>query len=354
MDMAPQSTWKLADRKSSILKHHAAKFYLLSFIVLLSCPERASGQYAYIIGRNITVIDTKWNVAVSTIALDFLASDIVVSPTAAKAYLYDGGHDANYAFVEMNLATTSIVRRWHLKGWVAAMTVTPDGKRVYAAAGGRISIFDTERNNLSFEEIPNLDAEFLAVSPDGRRLYLVGDGWPNSKVTVVSTENYSVVATIGVGKSAAGITVASDGRKAYVANGDDDTISVVDIVSDTISATIPVGAGPRGVALTPDDKKLYVTCSPRLPAERPGADFPDSEVAVIDTARGIVSANINFTDNRPVGVMVTPDGREVYVVNENRGTVSVINVSSDEVIATIRVGDQPRSITNFIGPGPRR
>ena len=46
----------------------------------------------------------------------------------------------------------------------------------------------------------------------------------------------------------------------------------------------------------------------------------------------------------PVGVAVTADGSTSYVVNRDSGTVSVIKVATNAVVATIAVGGKPRAV----------
>jgi YVTN family beta-propeller protein len=43
-------------------------------------------------------------------------------------------------------------------------------------------------------------------------------------------------------------------------------------------------------------------------------------------------------------VAITPDGTSAYVTNENSNSVSVIDTTSNEVVATIAVGGQPRGV----------
>src|SRR5215813_91171 len=47
--------------------------------------------------------------------------------------------------------------------------------------------------------------------------------------------------------------------RAYVTNGADNTVSVIDTGANSVVATTPVGAGPTGVAVTPDGTRVYVT-----------------------------------------------------------------------------------------------
>ena len=45
---------------------------------------------------------------------------------------------------------------------------------------------------------------------------------------------------------------------AYVSNEYDDTVTVVDTATDKVVATIEVGDRPRGIGLSPEGKKLYL------------------------------------------------------------------------------------------------
>jgi YVTN family beta-propeller protein len=82
---------------------------------------------------------------------------------------------------------------------------------------------------------------------------------------------------IPVGKSPFGVAVTPDGSKVYVANEDDNTVSVIDAATNTVVGTIPVGTIPQGVAVTPDGSKVYV------------ANLIDNTMSVIATATNTVS-----------------------------------------------------------------
>jgi YVTN family beta-propeller protein len=48
-------------------------------------------------------------------------------------------------------------------------------------------------------------------------------------------------------------------QNAYIANGDDNTVSVISTATNTvIGSPISVGIAPTGVAVTPDGSKVYV------------------------------------------------------------------------------------------------
>jgi YVTN family beta-propeller protein len=77
-------------------------------------------------------------------------------------------------------------------------------------------------------------------------------------VSVINTATNSVTATITVRQGPVGVAVSPDGRKVYVANGGSGTVSVIDTATNAVTAEITVGVEPSGVAVSPDGSKLYV------------------------------------------------------------------------------------------------
>ena len=50
-------------------------------------------------------------------------------------------------------------------------------------------------------------------------------------------------------------------------------------------------------------------------------------------------------------MVVSADGLRVYVANTNADSVSVINTATNKVVATVKVGDQPRALAVSTAPG---
>jgi YVTN family beta-propeller protein len=141
------------------------------------------------------------------------------------------------------------------------------------------------------------------------------------------------VAALAVPIVPAQATCRAAGPEAYVSNSAQGTVSVINNCAQVI-ATIPVGNHPNGLAVTPDGKKVYVG--------------DNQGVSVIDTATNMVATTIGLPDGQTAsGVAVSPDGSTVYAAGlsaANIGIVSIIITATDMVATTIEVGNDPEGV----------
>jgi len=133
------------------------------------------------------------------------------------------------------------------------------------------------------------------------------------------------VISITVGPSPLGVAVSDDA--VYVANMDDDTMSLLDLGTGAVQTTVPVEGRPRRVAAAADDG-VWVT----LPET--------SEVAKVNQD-GVGQRLPVGAD--PIGVAEGLDS--AWIVNGGSTTVSRIGATSQELEATITdVGADPRQV----------
>jgi YVTN family beta-propeller protein len=130
------------------------------------------------------------------------------------------------------------------------------------------------------------------------------------------------------------LALTADGSAVWSVNPDSDSVSVFEVAGDRNRklAEIPVGDEPRCVAITPDDKTVYVT------------NALSGTVSVINVASGKVRATI-AVGAEPTGCALTLDGSKLYVANLSSNSVSVISTGNDKLVRTIEnVGARPRAL----------
>ncbi|MBO2454556.1 hypothetical protein J4573_46235 [Actinomadura barringtoniae] len=165
-----------------------------------------------------------------------------------------------------------------------------------------------------------------------------------------------------------------DGAKAYVSNKEAPFVSVVDLASCEVVGRIPVPSS-EGLAMTPDGRRVFVA-SPMFGRE-PGPG--DLGIRVIDTAAGevvqvlevggqvipvhvtadgtLLAAEVAHDGGRvnvyepdslalrgsvdvgvfPLTLHSSPDGSRAYAANGGSGTVSVVDLKTLRVTATMNV-----------------
>ncbi len=203
------------------------------------------------------------------------------------------------------------------------------------ANSNNVSVIDTATNSVVATVPLGFSPAGVAVTPDGKHVYVTD----SAGVAVIDTATNLLVATVPVGNSPHGVAITPDGNHAYVANGGSNTVSVIDTATNMevgLPIPIPVGTQPANVAVTPDGKRAYVT--------NRGA-FPNVQgtVSVIDTASNAVVATVmNLATPAGVasGVAITPDGKDAYVtvdqfVADSQGAVLVIDTASNTVVASV-------------------
>ena len=67
----------------------------------------------------------------------------------------------------------------------------------------------------------------------------------------------NVVSSIGVGLDPLGVAVNPTTNRVYVANGNSNTVSVIDGATNTLVATVPVQSAPETLAVNPSTNRIY-------------------------------------------------------------------------------------------------
>jgi DNA-binding beta-propeller fold protein YncE len=221
-----------------------------------------------------------------------------------------------------------------------------------------------------------------ALSPDGRFYWSVSSGYGLNDVHVMNVATGEVTQVLPLPGGYGAMVFAPDGLHAYVSGepvgnsvkpagptlGDDgDVIHVYSIepMSGTATEQTPInlpstfgGSGrlhdvppslslpsfPIGIAITPDQSILVVALN--------NAD----QAAIINLASG--SASTVAVGGYPYAAAIDPSGLFAYISNAYDGTLSKIDISSGQVVATIHGLGGPAGDSNsqpqFILPDPKR
>ena len=220
------------------------------------------------------------------------------------------------------------------------------------------------------------NAALLVVAPaqsqpaGGYQIFVSNE--KSGTLTVISGADFKVTATIPVGKRPRGIQASPDGKTVYVAlsgtpiepppkldaNGnpillknqtdDDDKaksdktadgIGLVDVAHKKFLRKIPAGSDPEQFCLSPDGRRIYI------------ANEDVGAATILDATSGKVVTFVPVS-REPEGVGVSPDGKFFYVTCETAGDVFAIDAQTFKVISHLEVHPRPRSVA-FLPDGSR-
>jgi YVTN family beta-propeller protein len=190
-----------------------------------------------------------------------------------------------------------------------ALTVRGDGTYGFVAslATNQVMGMSAESDETELTRLGG-DTQTLvqfARTPDGATLIAGGQSTGQLLLFDASeAPSLSVTDTLQVGKQPWHPVITDDGATAYVPNKQSHSISVVDLDKPAVTATIE-GEGlaqPHGAALSPDGRYLFVSNNNRKGTYSPTGDNPEAgTVTVIDTRTHEISKVIEV-GTYPTGV----------------------------------------------------
>lgn len=129
--------------------------------------------------------------------------------------------------------------------------VSPDGKELWVGNShdGTVSIIDiAARKVRQVLDVHTMMSNRLKFTVDGREVLISDLG--TGELIVLDTGSRQELKRISLGHGAAGIALAPDGSRAFIAVSRDDYVAVLDLKTLTLTGRIPTGAWPDGVAWT--------------------------------------------------------------------------------------------------------
>jgi autotransporter-associated beta strand protein/YVTN family beta-propeller protein len=349
--------------------------WLLTALIGIGTSHLCEAQIevdAYItdpLSGKVFVFNTATNTSVGApILAGSLPIGVAVSPDGRYTYVTNND---NSTLSIIDTVTHVVVGSTNVGTGPIGVAVTPNGKYVYVTSpgpimnnngfvGNTVSVINAATNALVGSITVGTGPIGIALTPDGKFAYVGNNG--SDVVSVINTAANTVVSSIaippvslGSTNQPIGVALTPDGRYAYVANNGSNSVSVINTATNKLVLSIPLPTGstsPAGVAITPNGQYVYVANMNNQNGSTTGT------VSVIQTSTNTVLAPIPV-GNSPIGVAITPDGKFVYVANSNLnnggngpsvGVVSVISTTTNTVVASIPVGTNPFSFGLFIGP----
>jgi YVTN family beta-propeller protein len=291
-------------------------------------------------GDDVTVIDPATMKVVGSIKVGANPHGIVASPDRRTLYISVEGTDE---LVAVDAATNQVKARTKVGRAPNEVSITLDGRKVFVPLRneGAIDVVDTTTMKVVDRMKAPAWPHNTYVSADGRRLYL--GTMAGSRITIYDTATHKQLREIAPGDWVRPIALRRDESLAYVALSKLHGFAVVDLKEGKTIRRVELPALPpgteippydtltHGLALTPDERELYVTSMAGKAVY--AFSVPElKQVGKIDVGK------------YPNWITISPDGKQVWVSNQLDDTVSAIDARTKTVVATIRVGHEPKRL----------
>jgi YVTN family beta-propeller protein len=352
----------------------------LSPLEMVSSPD---GRLLYVVCQEsdeVRVVDVQSSKVMGSVQVGRMPRGIVLSPDGRRLYITNAWSDTVSV---IDTATLQVLQTLPTGSEPSGVVSDKDGTALYVAnrLSGDVSVIDLKSGQETKRLLAGRGASYLALSPDGKWIYCTHiypnagafRSQPNSEITVIDTERQVVVERKPL-HNVAGmfhIALSADGRLGVAAQlrpknliplahvehgwafGDsltlfgDDVGGTVQVAIDELDRYYSL---PWGVAIAPDKSKIFLTTA------------GSQSVTVIDVPRLLntvrtrrqpfvndLSASADYVQARipvghnPRGVLLSPDGKRLYVANRLDDNIAVIDTTSDKVVSTIDLGG-PRNV----------
>jgi DNA-binding beta-propeller fold protein YncE len=216
--------------------------------------------------------------------------------------------------------------------------------RLYLSTPQRVAAFDLATERLVWNRTYEGGCDRMALSPDGRLLYVPSFEGPHWSVVEARTGN--VVAKIETHSGAHNTIYSLGGRFAYLAGLKSPLLSVADTSTHRVARQIgPFGDVIRPFTVNGDQTLVFVNVNGLL----------GFEVGDLRTGKMLHRVEVSGYQKGPVkrhgcpshGVGLTPDEKELWLTDAANQSVHVFDatVMPPKQVASIRVRDQPGWIT---------
>jgi len=215
---------------------------------------------------------------------------------------------------------------------IRGVTVSPATHMLFISYGGDgggngngdVLAYDLVAEKVVWTVHLNTGIDSGAVSPDGKRLYMPSGELTSSGIwNILDTSNGAVVGTIQGGEGPHNTIASADGRYVYMGGRNHNYLEVYDTTTGQVRSIGPLQSGVRPFTVNNSNTLAFTTAT--------GLDgFQVSSVTsgkvLFTTSFGSVPSGFPYSAPSH-GISLSPDGKQVYVIDAVNRQVRVYDVS---------------------------
>ncbi|QZT63710.1 VCBS domain-containing protein [Mycolicibacterium austroafricanum] len=218
-----------------------------------------NGLYLYVSRQysgTVWALDTTGNTVVAEIKVGEEPTKVIASPDGKRIYVVNsgGGWPDKKSISVIDTASRKVVGGAMPLAAVPDVIISGDSNRLYLLAGGRVSMVNTATMTVAATVDVGVNGPAV-LSRDGRKLYVLSS-LSKEIVTVDTATATAVTRSYTSGWSLEDLAVSPDGKRLYVTS--DKTLFVIDANTGAVVQKPAFDGQPLGVAASPDGKRVYV------------------------------------------------------------------------------------------------
>jgi DNA-binding beta-propeller fold protein YncE len=331
----------------------------------------------------VTMVDFSGDTVVITATLGVNPYYFILSSGGTTGFTLNSDKTVNSFDVSTQLITSNVLETTLLPG-SNPVSLFPGASSTYIPDPGLGQIDQLSGTPPALKQSLPVAANPIYIVGTGAatRIYAIsqGTGGGPGQVAAIETGANTISTTLPVGRGPVYGVMTGDSRRAFIMNQTDGTVTAINSQTnalDSTAPTIPVGVAPLWADLVPTKNELVVAnegtgtslgsvtivsiplCSVTSLPNQPNCD-PNNPVDA--STFGTVLANVPVGVN-PIMITALSDGTRAYVANAGVAglpcspngqpqagfttcTVSVVNLTSNTVTATIPINGHPAYIAS--------
>ena len=267
-------------------------FVLVSFIFStnISFGQQTPKDIASQLDKNRITLFNGWSLTPvgKSLSLEDMPLNIAVSPSGKYVAITNNG-DGKQAITLIGVKNGEILDSPEIRSALIGLKFSNDSKHLYVSGGYNDTIFIYDISDHKLVKKGSI---------------VLGKPWPKD--------------TIGI----TGIDVDNARGRIYAVSKEDNSLYICDLKNKAIVKKFPLGAEAYTCLLSPDKKMLYISL------------WGGGKVTIFDTQKEKIVGEIT-TESHPNDMVITRNGKYLFVANANVNSVSVIDIAKRKVLENI-------------------
>jgi len=314
----------------------------VSVIAAAPDPNNSTGTDGLIMidkrGGFVRFFDPATLKEVSNLQLEAPPHELAISADHKTAYIplygdgvYGNNPNPGHKIVAIDLATRKVSGTIDVSPYQAPHGLQVDSNgTLYATCdlSRKLLIIDPKTRSIQAAIDTEGTGHWAAVLPDGSKAYVANKN-DRLFVTVIDLKARKLVARVPMPKGTQGITASPDGKRVVAIDFTDPQFYIIDTATDKVIDTVVVEKntiGPFRARYSPDGTMLITVNHMNA-------------LANIFDAKNLHSPQKTLTvGSQAFGIAYSADGKTALVSNHGDGTISVIDLTRNQVVKTFMAG----------------